>query len=138
MNATSGPSGASGPTRYTGIADTAGPGIAGPTTMDLIPVRCPKCCDTNVGTEEELIGTALVRGFDPQTGEFEYTGETIVYYEGSVTQTSDDGRTLMFCRDCCTHFLFDPPAPAPPPAQVDKLPCKADNQREQPCKPDGS
>ncbi len=90
--------------------ELAGSGIAGP-TRGLLPVRCPQCRGTNVGTEEELIGTALVSGFDPQTGAFEYTGETIVYFDSSVTQTSEGGRTIMFCRDCCPHFLFDPSAP---------------------------
>ena len=82
----------------------------------VTPVHCDKCRGTNVGTEEELIGTALVRGFEPRTGEFEYTGETVVYYDSALTQTSDDGRTIMFCRDCCRHFLFDTQAAAAPPA----------------------
>jgi hypothetical protein len=70
------------------------------------PVRCGKCRGTNVGTEESLVGVALVAGYDPQTGEFEYTGETVVDYESSETQRQD-GRIVMFCRDCCRHFLLD-------------------------------
>ena len=84
-------------------------GVAG-LTSGLIPVRCPRCHGTNVGTEEALTSTALVSGYDAQTGEFEYA-ETIVDFDSSTTQMSDDGRVVMFCRDCCQHFLFDPPAP---------------------------
>ena len=76
------------------------------TATTMAPVRCGKCGGTNVGTEEELIGTALVSGYDPQTGEFEYTGETVVYYDSSQTQYMD-GQVVMFCRDCCHHFLLD-------------------------------
>ena len=90
--------------------ESAGGGIAGPTS-GLIPVRCTRCHGTHVGTEEALSGTALVSGYDPQTGEFEYA-ETIVDFDSSTTQTSDDGRVVLFCRECCQHFLFDPPAPA--------------------------
>jgi hypothetical protein len=73
----------------------------------MTPVCCDTCRGTNVGTEEELIGVALVTGYDAQTGEFAYTGETVVDYESSQTQKSEDGRAIMFCRDCCRHFLFD-------------------------------
>ena len=92
-----------------GSTESPGPAESAESASGLTPVRCDKCRGTNVGTEEELIGTALVSGFDPHTGEFEYTGETIVYYDSALTQKSDDGRTIMFCRDCCRHFLFDPP-----------------------------
>ena len=71
-----------------------------------VPVRCPYCGSVDVGTEERLTGTALVEGYDAETGEFVYSGETIVDYDGSETQRAADGRALLFCRACCRHFPY--------------------------------
>jgi hypothetical protein len=112
-----------------GLLPGPGPDRGNEQGTGLLPVRCPTCQGTNVGTEEALTATALVSGYDPQLGEFEYA-ETIVDYESSVTQVSDDGQTIMFCRDCCGHFLFDPPTPTPPTSGVDKLPHMAENRNQ--------
>jgi hypothetical protein len=69
-------------------------------------VRCPYCGSDDVGTEEHLTGTALVAGYDADTGEFAFTGETIVDYDSSETQLLPDGRALLCCRACCQHFPY--------------------------------
>lgn len=91
-----------------------------------MPVRCPDCGSDEVGTKERLTGTALVEGYDAETGEFVYSGETIVDWDGSETQRTPDGQTLLYCRACCAQFAsltyparpvgraprYAPPAPA--------------------------
>lgn len=79
----------------------------------MIPnqLRCPSCGGEPRGTVESVPGCALLN-FD-ESGRAEYAGETDIEWDGQTTDTTEDGRLLLLCDECCSTY------PAPKGWQVE-------------------
>ena len=64
--------------------------------MFINPDVCPECGAAIRGTCDLVPAVALVER-DPATGEFEYSGESKMCWDGQTTETDDVGRWRLIC-----------------------------------------
>ena len=64
--------------------------------MKFNPCKCPECGAPPKGTLETVPGLALLAEPD-EHGEFEYEGETEIFWNAQKTDRDDDGRVTLEC-----------------------------------------
>lgn len=65
--------------------------------MKITPCKCPECGGDIRGTVDQVPGIALLT--DLGGGDFEYAGETEVFWDGQTPETDADGRQLVQCEN---------------------------------------
>lgn len=64
--------------------------------MKFEPINCPECGELARGTVEWVPACAYFTEPD-EKGEVEYSGETEPFWEGQLTETTEDGEVILEC-----------------------------------------